>query len=63
MLFYKSYNIETEKGFFPYEWFDSFEKLKHTSLPPQEEWYSTLKNETIKPEDYAKMLKVWEEKI
>lgn len=32
--FLKAYNVEQEKGFFPYEWFDDLEKLNATELPP-----------------------------
>ena len=32
--FYKAYNVTDPKGFFPYEWFDSLEKLDYQQLPP-----------------------------
>ena len=31
------------KGFFPYEWFDSVDKLDEVQLPPSEAFYSSLK--------------------
>ena len=40
-LAYKT--IET-KGFFPYEWFDSPEKLTYPTLPPYNEFFSRLRN-------------------
>jgi len=30
------------KGVFPYDWFDSLEKLCERKLPPKEEFYSKL---------------------
>ena len=50
--FLKAYQISEEKGFFPYEWFDDFEKLKQTYLPEKEAFYSSLKNASISDEDY-----------
>ena len=39
----KAYSCELTKGYFPYEWMDSLEKLRCTSLPPQDVFYSRLK--------------------
>ena len=36
--FYKSYSVSTPKGFFPYAWFDSLEKLDAIQLPSREEF-------------------------
>ena len=41
--FLKAYGASEEKGFFPYEWFDSVEKLNDTPLPPIESFWSKLK--------------------
>ncbi len=49
--FYKTYKVKNPKGSFPYEWFDSLEKLKHTELPPLEAFHSTLTNQSISQED------------
>ena len=35
--FYASFNVETPKGIFPYEWFNSLERLYETSLPQRSE--------------------------
>ena len=59
--FLKAYEIKQTKGFFPYEWMDCLDKLNHTSLPPHENFYSSLKNENISVEDYAYCQQVWEE--
>ena len=39
----KAYGCKTEKSWFPYEWFDTPEKLDYPGLPDYEEWYSKLK--------------------
>ena len=49
------------KGFFPYEWFDSIEKLNTNKFPSREDFFSKLKGESISEEDYEKALKVWYE--
>ena len=59
--FYKAYNVTDPKGFFPYEWFDSLEKLDATSLPPIEAFQSLLTNKSISEENYQSCLDVWEE--
>ena len=40
--FLKAYGCLDEKGYFPYEWFDSYDKLNYNSLPSQDSFYSTL---------------------
>ena len=47
----KAFGVEEPKGFFPYQWVDSLEKLKFEALPPQEAFYSTLRQECISDED------------
>ena len=41
--FLKAYECPQTKGFFPYEWMDSLDKLDSSSLPPHEAFYSSLK--------------------
>ena len=48
------------KGVFPYDWFDSFDKLSSTGLPPKGEFYSRLNDTDISDEDYEHAKKVWE---
>ena len=50
--FYKSYNLDTAKGSFCYQWFDSLEKLNYTGLPPQSCFRSILTNKEIDGETY-----------
>ena len=49
-----------EKGVYPYEYIDSWEKCDETLIPPKEAFYSELKLENITDEDYAHVQKVWE---
>ena len=48
------------KGVFPYDWFDSFDKLSETGLPPIEAFYSKLNGTHISEEDWSHAQKVWE---
>ena len=48
----EAYKCTEQKGFFPYEWITSLDKLNVSQLPPHEAFYSTLKNENISIEDY-----------
>ncbi len=43
--FIKAYKCKIEKGFFPYDFLDSYDKLNYTKLPPHE---SFLINSRIK---------------
>ena len=38
-----------QKGFYPYEWVDNIDKLNHVGLPNIADFYSSLKQESIKP--------------
>ncbi len=56
---YDQFNLLLRKGVFPYEWFDSFDKLKETKLPPKQAFYSSLKKGHISDEDYKHAQNVW----
>ena len=43
----KAYRSESEKSWFPYEWFDAPEKLDFPGLPEYEALYSELKGENV----------------
>ena len=49
----------TRKGVFPYDWFDGFDKLGETHLPPKDEFYSKLYDAEISDEDYQHAQNVW----
>jgi len=55
------FDLLLRKGVFPYDWFDSFEKLNETKLPPKEEFYSKLNNSEISDSDYEHAQKVWKQ--
>ena len=59
--FLKAYEIEQTKGFFPYQWMDSLDKLNETSLPPHEAFFSSLRNTNISAEEYRYCHQVWAE--
>lgn len=48
------------KGVFPYEWFDSMEKLGEISLPPRIDFYSKLSCKGVSVKEYEHALLVWE---
>ena len=53
-------NLLLRKGVFPYDWFDSFDRLSSTSLPPKEAFHSVLNDSGISEEDYLHAQNVWE---
>ena len=59
--FLKAYDCAEEKGFFPYEYMDSLERLNETHLPPREAFNSWLKKQKMKEEEYAICEKIWKD--
>ncbi|KAL4152905.1 hypothetical protein QTP88_000738 [Uroleucon formosanum] len=49
----------TRKGVYPYEYTDGCDKLDVTSLPPKEDFYSTLKEKGVKDTHYDHAMEVW----
>ena len=49
-----------EKGAYPYDYMDSFQKFSQTQLPKRDDFYSLLTNEEISESEYAHAQKVWE---
>ena len=47
------------KGVFPYDWFDSLEKLSERNLPPKGPFHSKLNDCDIRDNDFKHALKVW----
>jgi hypothetical protein len=56
--FLKAYNACDTKGFFPYEWLDSFEKLNVSELPPIDAFYSNLRSCNPLEEEYKQYQKL-----
>ena len=48
----RAYGCELQKLAFPYEWFDSFEKLNHKGPVKYEDFFSSLKGGNISQEEY-----------
>ena len=53
------FGLERRKGIFPYEWFDSIDKLHETTLPPKEAFYSKLKQSGITDKEYKQAIDCW----
>ena len=53
------FGLERRKGIFPYEWFDSMDKLHKTTLPPKEAFYSKLKQSGITDKEYKQAIDCW----
>ncbi|RUS83075.1 hypothetical protein EGW08_009161 [Elysia chlorotica] len=56
-----AYEVEEQKGFFPYEYITSLEKLNETNLPPREAFHSSLRNTDLSQENYDFLCQVWRE--
>jgi len=55
----KNFELCLRKSVFPYDWFDSLEKLSERNLPPKEAFFSKLIDSGISDEDYEHAQKVW----
>ena len=49
-----------QKGIYPYDFMDSFEKFKETQLPSRESFYGKMNKTHISNRDYTQAKKVWE---
>jgi len=49
-----------KKAMFPYDWFDSFEKLNKDCLPTKEEFFNVLSQSPCSEENYQRAQKAWE---
>ena len=47
------FDLLLQKGFYPYEYMDDWEKFYETSLPEKEDFYSHLNMEDITDPDYS----------
>ena len=52
-------NLLLQKGIYPYEYMDSFDRFQETELPPIGKFYSSLSDESISKKDYQHAQEVW----
>ena len=55
----KQFELMKQKGVYPYDYIDSFDKFNKTELPTKEEFYNILNNEHITDEYYQHAQNVW----
>ena len=55
----EQFELMKQKGVYPYDHMDSFDKFNKTELPTKEEFYSILRNEHITDEQYEHAKNVW----
>ena len=55
----KKLNLMSQKGVYPYDYMDSFEKFDQTELPDKEHFHSILNDQHITNEEYDHARKVW----
>ena len=55
----KKFILLLRKGVYPYEYMDSFERLKETKLPGYKHFHSELDQTNISKSDYEHAQKVW----
>ena len=56
----EEFQLIKKKGVFPYDFFDSYEKLKYDRLPSQKEFHNTLDDTDCSDDDYAHAKHVWD---
>ena len=54
------YNLMKQKGIYPYDHMDSFDRFNETKLPEKQDFYSILNNEQISDEQYKHAQNVWD---
>ena len=55
----EQFNLMKQKGIYPYDHMDSFDRFNETKLPVQQYFYSILNNEHISDEQYKHAQNVW----
>ena len=55
----KRLNLMSQKGVYPYDFIDSFEKFNQTELPNKDQFYSILNDQHITDDEYDHAKKVW----
>ena len=59
--FIKAYKCKLEKGFFPYDWFDSYDKINNSELSAHKCFYNKFKNTNITDEEYQVCVNAWKD--
>ena len=52
-------HLLTDKGVYPYDYMNSWDKFDETELPPKEAFFSKLSNEHISDADYERAKNIW----
>ena len=52
-------SLMSQKGVYPYDFMDSFEKFDQTELPTKDQFYSILNDQHITNDEYNQAKKVW----
>ena len=55
----KRLDLMSQKGVYPYDFIDSFEKFKQMGLPTKDQFYSILNDQHITDDEYDHAKKVW----
>ena len=55
----KRLNLMSQKGVYPYDFMDSFEKFNQRELPNKDQFYSILNDQHITDDEYAHANNVW----
>ena len=55
----KDLNLLTEKGVYPYDYMNNFDRFNEEQLPSKEDFYSKLSGEHISDEDYERAKIIW----
>ena len=53
------FKLLLRKGVYPYEYMDSFDRFKETTLPSKAAFYNRLKDEAISDDDYKHAKNIW----
>ena len=57
--FEKKFNLMKQKGIYPYDYMDRFDRFNETQLPKKQDFHSILNNENISDEQYEHCQNVW----
>ena len=57
--FIAAYKCTLNKGYFPYDYLNDYNKLNETKLPPHEAFFNKLKNKNITDEEYKVCVDAW----